>query len=95
MLQHSYNVLLIEDEPLVARVTQITLKKASQDTYQVTHCMSLAEARDVLVHQEIDLILLDLNLPDSSGVDTVTAVLEMDANTPVIVLTPPTVTKSD
>ena len=80
-------VLLIEDEQLVARVTEQMLRKASIRKYALAHSRTLAEGLQRLRTEEFEVVLLDLNLPDSSAMDTLKAVLAESPNTPVIVLT--------
>jgi diguanylate cyclase (GGDEF)-like protein len=83
----STSVLLIEDEQLVARVTEQMLRKASTHKYSLVHCRTLAEGLDKLRIEDFDVLLLDLNLPDSSGMATLQAVLAQSVDTPIIVLT--------
>jgi diguanylate cyclase (GGDEF)-like protein len=83
----STSVLLIEDEQLVARVTEQMLRKASTHKYSLVHCRTLAEGLDRLRIEDFDVLLLDLNLPDSSGMATLQAVLAQSVDTPIIVLT--------
>ena len=87
MTPPSTSVILIEDEPLVARVTEQMLKKASMRKYSLAHSRTLAEGLQRLRTEDFEVVLLDLNLPDSSAMDTLTAVLAEAPNTPIIVLT--------
>jgi diguanylate cyclase (GGDEF)-like protein len=83
----STSVLLIEDEQLIARVTEQMLKKASMRKYSLVHSRTLKDALERLRAEDFDVLLLDLNLPDSSSMDTLQAVLEESLDTPIIVLT--------
>ena len=51
------------------------------------HVATLADARDHLGREVMDVVLLDLSLPDSSGLDTVTKVLRVAPRMPVVVMT--------
>ena len=87
MTPSSTRVLLIEDEQLVARITGQMLAKAPFHNYALTHRRTLTEAIATLRAEEFDAVLLDLNLPDSSAMDTLRAVLADSPDTPIIVLT--------
>ncbi len=83
----STSVLLIEDEQLVARVTAQMLRKASMHKYSLVHRSTLAEGLERLRAADFDIVLLDLNLPDSSAMDTLKAMLAECLDIPIIVLT--------
>ncbi|MCR6720125.1 MAG: PAS domain S-box protein [Chitinophagaceae bacterium] len=51
------------------------------------HASSLAEATRLAQNEQLDVILLDLTLPDSSGLDSLKTMLPLQPNTPIIVLT--------
>ncbi len=86
-LPDALHILLVEDEPGDALLVQHTLRAASGGHCNVTWAGSLAEARERLAEQPMDLILLDLSLPDSAGLATVTAARNAARDTPVVVLT--------
>lgn len=81
------NVLLIEDDPADARLTEIALKRAlPQPT--VRFASSVREGRDIASGDSApDIILLDLGLPDSMGLDGVTTLARHAPLTPIVVLT--------
>jgi CheY-like chemotaxis protein len=66
-------VLLVEDSPVDAGLIQAILRSSS---LQLTTVDRLSEALTVLRSTQINVILLDLNLPDSHGLDTLGIVLE-------------------
>lgn len=80
-------ILLVEDEPGDAELLRITLRTSRQSRFDITHVMTLADARKELNASTFDVIMLDLSLPDSRGIDTVKAGKEMAGKTPFIVLT--------
>jgi len=51
----------------------------------ITHVTSLAEARQTLAEQDFDLALLDLTLPDGSGLDLVNELKQKKTPVPIIV----------
>jgi len=87
MIIESYHLLLVEDVPLLAKITEQMLKKSPGRKYSSVHKTTLADALAALKGDEFDLILLDLNLPDSTELATLTKVLETAPEVPVVVLT--------
>jgi two-component system, cell cycle response regulator len=87
MLASTYKVLVVEDVPLLAKVTIQMLKKAPHNRYLPDHRVTLAEAVAAVKIVDYDVVLLDLNLPDSSGLETLTTFTEIAPELPVIVLT--------
>ncbi|MGC9528110.1 MAG: ATP-binding protein [Limnospira sp.] len=88
----SVNILLIEDDLAAARLLQELLKCSALDSFQLVHVKRLREALKTLKTAELesqtyDVILLDLTLPDSSGLDSLTPLLYQAPSLPIIVLT--------
>jgi Signal transduction histidine kinase len=84
-------VLLVEDNPADARLIREQLTEQSwpnieADAPAVDHVDRLSSARDALTG-DTDVVLLDLGLPDSSGVETLNEVLAIDVPAPVVVMT--------
>jgi two-component system, sensor histidine kinase and response regulator len=77
-------LLLVEDD-CVAR-EQIEKFGATND-YEITYVSELAKALGLLDRKRFQIILLDLNLPDSEGADTFDAVMAKAGGTPIIVFT--------
>ncbi len=80
-------VLLLEDNPKDQRLVQIALAEAVEFQHEVVVVETLEAAIDYLDHQPADVVLADLNLPDSSGLDTMRRLVETHPETPIIVLT--------
>ncbi len=53
---------------------------------QVIETESLADAKKMLASRRIDVVLLDLNLPDSNGLETVSAIALSSPNLPIVVV---------
>jgi signal transduction histidine kinase len=85
-----YTVLLVDDEKLDQRLTIQALAKArftQQIQFKVETAETLSEAIRLLGAKSYDVILLDLGLPDSQGLDAVKEVRTANLQTPVVVLT--------
>jgi diguanylate cyclase (GGDEF)-like protein len=87
MVRQVYNVLLVEDVPLLARIAEQMLKKSPAHRYVVTLKANLRDALAALQTEEFHVVLLDLNLPDSVELATLAAVAETAPEVPIIVLT--------
>jgi PAS domain S-box-containing protein len=81
------DVLLVEDNPADARLMTETLKDAGADMFRVTRVTRLAEAIASAVAAPPDVVLLDLSLPDSSGIATVRSLRSAAPDVAVVVLT--------
>jgi len=79
-------VLLVEDNPADARLVREMLKDA-QRPVTLTHANRLREAIEQLRAQCFHAILLDLNLPDSEGMNTFLRARAEAAHAPIVVLT--------
>ena len=82
----SSHVLVIEDEPDIRKTIDYNLSKES---FKVTQASSIEEGEKALASNKIDVIILDLMLPDGSGL-TLCRDIKSEPNTkhiPVIILT--------
>jgi CheY-like chemotaxis protein len=86
MSNKSMPILLVEDNPADAYLVKVYLNEASV-RHDLVHTETLFEGIDVLREREIQMILLDLTLPDSQGFKTLTSLLERITDVPVIVMT--------
>lgn len=77
-------MLLIEDEA-AARFGFV--RYFSQEGYQVVEAEDLAAAREALSENKLDVVVLDINLPDGNGIDFIDFVQSIDPCLPVIVIT--------
>ena len=80
-------ILLIEDNPGDARLIQEMLAEAESGKFEQEHADRLSTGIKRLEQGNIDVILLDLDLPDSKGVDTFTKVYAHTQDKPILVLT--------
>ena len=79
-------LLLVEDNPGDARLIEELLHGFSND-FEISITRTLKETLACLEHETVDAVLLDLNLPDSTGLDTVRTLVSASPLTPVIILT--------
>src|SRR4051812_11856542 len=75
------HILVVEDEPAIAESISYGLRR---DGYTVTIASTLADAERVL--EGVDLVVLDLMLPDGSGFDLLGRIRRPGASTAVIIL---------
>ena len=75
-------VLLVEDDPVIARSIVYTLEREGMS---VTHCLLLRDARRQLALRMPDVVVLDIGLPDGSGLDLCREI-RAAGNLPVLVL---------
>ena len=81
------HVLLVEDNAGDARLISELLREADPDAFVVAAVDRLSAAFDHVIAQPTDVILLDLVLPDSSGIETFTTMYAHAPSIPIIVLT--------
>ena len=77
------NIFLLEDDRILSKGISISLQK---DGHTVTSAYGFIEAVQQYQKQKYDLFLLDINLPDGSGIDFCKKIRE-NAETPVLFLT--------
>ncbi len=82
-----FNLLLVEDNPGDARLIKEMLFESGNDRFFLKHFDAMQPAIDYLNDNDIDVILLDLSLPDSHGLDTFETVFSAQPKIPIIVLT--------
>ncbi|MGZ4916766.1 MAG: ATP-binding protein [Halobacteriota archaeon] len=81
------NVLLIEDNPTDVRLVQELLSGTPSDHFAIISASTLGQGLEHLSSDHVDVILLDLGLPDSQGFDTFRAIEEHAPYLPIIILT--------
>ncbi|HZR35534.1 MAG TPA: response regulator [Nevskia sp.] len=75
-------ILVVDDEPAIRRLLRSTL---GVHDYRVLEAATVAEALERLARDRIDLVILDLGLPDADGLEVIRK-LRPDSAVPVIVL---------
>jgi DNA-binding response OmpR family regulator len=77
-------ILVIDDEPSIADALQMILEDKG---YDVILAMTGRRGVEQTSDHRIDLIITDLQLPDMSGLDVLSAIRERDPHSPVIIIT--------
>lgn len=80
-------LLAVEDDPSLSFVLEEALAHTREAEIDATMASSLAEALRQLGRKDFQLVLLDLSLPDSDGIETLSRVREQQPEVPIIVLT--------
>lgn len=81
------HTLLIEDNRIEARLAEHRLTSHSEISFEVYWADQLATGLERLSQGGIDVVLLDLNLPDSRGLETFIKVSQHSPDVPIVVLT--------
>ena len=82
----TYRILQVEDNPGDALLVRTVAQSNPHLEIEMEMVERLEMALDKLAHSVFDLVLLDLNLPDSQGLDTVLSIVDHANEVPVIVL---------
>lgn len=77
-------ILVIEDDPLIAMTLKMSLPFQG---FEVELCENIRDAHQHLTANKFDIILLDVNLPDGSGLDLCEQLRGTGTRTPILVLT--------
>jgi len=80
-------VLVIEDNPGDARLVELFLREDPARPFEVIKAVRLSEGLDILKARPVDVVLLDLSLPDSFGLETLASLRAASRSVPVVVLT--------
>ncbi len=82
-------ILLVEDNPLDRQFVEQSLRTAQGESLDLIQCGSLGDAitRSREITSPIDVVLLDLWLPDSEGLETCTRAIAALPDIPIVVMT--------
>ncbi|HEY4197773.1 MAG TPA: response regulator, partial [Mucilaginibacter sp.] len=83
-----FNILVVEDNPGDFALVKEFLQEQT-DVFNLFHAWTFKESAEFLKSgfQKFDIILLDLSLPDKTGLLLIEEIVALSLNTPVIVLT--------
>jgi DNA-binding response OmpR family regulator len=84
-------ILLVDDEP---RLRQAIARSLTARGYHVTEAANAATALSLAVHENVDLLMLDINLPDATGWDVLRALKERGTALRTVVISAAPLTRS-
>ena len=87
MDSNAIKILLVEDNPGDARLLQEIFKEGKTAKFEIVLVDRISEAIKTLKETDFDLILLDLSLPDSKGIDTFRKTSKEKPQIPIVLLT--------
>jgi signal transduction histidine kinase len=80
-------ILYIEDDPAEVFILQETLSQAPEFTFELVHGKDLTTSFEILKSSYFDVVLLDLGLPEGTGIETLKKFLHVHDQTAVVVIT--------
>ena len=86
MLQQPLHILVIEDNPGDYILVQEYLEEGFPDAH-ILHAASIQSATPILMENQVDVVLLDLTLPDGNAIETFHAIHTISPLVPIIILT--------
>ncbi len=86
MTEKRIHILLIEDNPGDALIINEMLKEVYSNNFELDHFKRINEGLEH-VNEDFDIMLLDLNLPDSQGIETFNTMNKHAPEVPIIILT--------
>lgn len=78
------HILIVEDEQKISRVLQLELE---YENYETEIANNGKDALRLMQEKEWDLVLLDIMIPELSGLEVLRRIRKMDDHTPIILLT--------
>jgi signal transduction histidine kinase len=87
MKEKALQVLLVEDNAGDARLLREMLRKEKPGSFNLTHLQRISDAEMHLANGGVDIVLLDMGLPDEHGLDSVRRARTAGPDVPIIVLT--------
>jgi diguanylate cyclase (GGDEF)-like protein len=81
------DLLLVEDDPSYGDLLTEQLRVAWGDAFAMRRCQTLADALVAVREASPDCVLLDVRLPDSSGLESIGVLREAAPDTPIVLLT--------
>ncbi|MEZ5174302.1 MAG: adenylate/guanylate cyclase domain-containing protein [Bacteroidia bacterium] len=85
--ERTIRVLIIEDDPLITCVYEDELSESDNIEFVTTSFETMNEGLEAMQKNEYDVLLLDLNLPDSDYLQTIESLPGITAKLPVVIMT--------
>jgi len=87
VVQNQIKILIVDDSPRDVNLIKIHLKDLIHNSYHTYVSHSLADSENLLNQNQIDIVLLDIDLLDSKGMETIDKMLDLADNTPIVIFT--------
>jgi len=81
------NILLVEDNPGDARLVEIMLAESETILFRLICSTTMVDAIETVTKEEIDVVLLDMSLPDGEGIENITRMKSRVPSLPIVVMT--------
>lgn len=78
------HILVVDDEP---GIRHFLARALESETHEISKAGSAGEALEIMGHKPADLVLLDLRLPDGSGIDVLKSLKQGHSRLPVLMMT--------
>ena len=85
--KEALRVVIVEDNPGDAGLVRLAFQESNQGPFEIVHVERLNEGLIAIKERAFDLVLLDLSLPDSDGLDSIAWMQGELASIPIVVLT--------
>jgi DNA-binding NtrC family response regulator len=83
----AWSILIVEDDPSVVKFMSRAFESVQTPKFAIEHAGSLKAGLELAKSNRHDLVLLDLGLPDSSGLNSLERLLKAAPEAPVVVMT--------
>ncbi|MBE3089651.1 MAG: MEDS domain-containing protein [Actinobacteria bacterium] len=87
MYPEKITILIIEGNPADARLIKETLAEGNSGAFDLKYADRLLDGLKKISEEDFDIVLLDLSLPDSTGLEIITSISEKNKDIPLIILT--------
>jgi diguanylate cyclase (GGDEF)-like protein len=84
--QVAMKLLLVEDNQADVEFLAASLRRQRGSDVEMVNVQSMAGATERLASEKFDIVLLDLHLPDASGLECIDAIQAIDNEIPIVVL---------
>lgn len=87
LLSHQIiHVLLVEDDAGDAYLFREALTEVVDHSFRVTHAARMSDALVAIAKQNFDILILDMVLPDSIGLESVSKIREVNNQVPIVIM---------
>ena len=87
MDERTIRLMLVEDNPADVRILRERLREPAAAMFEITEAQRLSDAVRLIDQAHVDVVLLDLSLPDAQGLETVRRMQAAATDVPIVVLT--------